>query len=69
MNCKKAVVDRIEGDRAVCELENRETIDVKVGFFNYPVQPGDYVQICRHYACKDEKRQVETIKLEDYFKE
>ncbi len=69
MDYKKAVVDRIEENKAVCELEDRQTMDVDTDFFNYPVKAGDHVKIYKTYAEKDETRVEQPINLDHYFKD
>lgn len=68
MDYKKAVVDRIEESKAVCELENRETINIDVDFFDYPVKPGDHVNIYQRHAGKDTTYHAKEIDLDIYFK-
>jgi hypothetical protein len=64
---KKAVIDRFEGEKAVCELENKEFVDIDRKSFNYAAKEGDHVLIYKTYAEKDEHYHKKEIDLDEYF--
>lgn len=68
MDYKKAVIDRFEGEMVVCELENKEFIDVERKLFNYTAKEGDHILIYKTYVTKDEQYHGSQFDLNDYFK-
>jgi hypothetical protein len=67
MCCKKAVIDRFEGQTAVCELENKQFINVNKKLFNYTAKEGDHILIHKTYVIRDEQYHSRKIDLDEYF--
>ncbi len=69
MKIKKAVVDRIETDMAVCELEDKTFININIKKFDYNVKEGDHIIIYPEKVLKDLNYKSDEINLNDYFKD
>lgn len=69
MKIKKAVVDRIETNMAVCELEDKTFININIKKFDYNVKEGDHILIYADKAGKDLNYKAAEINLDDYFKD
>lgn len=69
MEIKKAVVDRIETDMAVCELEDKTFININIKKFDYKVKEGDHILIYPDKVKKDLNYKAAEINLDDYFKD
>ncbi|MEL7569901.1 MAG: DUF3006 domain-containing protein [Eubacteriaceae bacterium] len=69
MEIKKAVVDRIETDMAVCELEDKTFININIKKFDYKAKEGDHIIIYHDKVTKDINYKMPKINLDDYFKD
>ncbi|NMC56088.1 MAG: DUF3006 domain-containing protein [Eubacteriaceae bacterium] len=68
MEIKKAVIDRIEGSMAVCELEDKSFININIKMFDYKAKEGDHILIYPDKVKKDLNYKAPEINLDDYFK-
>jgi pyruvate kinase len=63
----KVIIDRFEGDLAVCEKEDKSTIDIPLKDLPEEVQPGDVVIIengqahIEHEETKERKQRIEKL--------
>jgi len=64
---KKAVVDRIEADMAVCELEDKTFKNINISLFNFEAMEGDHIIIYPDKVIKDKNYKKRKINLDDYF--
>ena len=64
----KYIIDRIEGDIAVCELPSGSFIDIKIDALPPGVNEGDTIEVKVVYA-EEEKQRDERIKklMDDLF--
>lgn len=69
MEIKKAVIDRIETDMAVCELEDKTFININIKKFDYKAKEGDHILIYPDEVKKDLNYKAAEINLDDYFKD
>lgn len=69
MKFKKAVIDRIEGIMAVCELEDKTFININLSKFDYKAKEGDHILIYPDKIKKDLNYKAIKINLDDYFKD
>ncbi len=69
MKIKKAVIDRIETDMAVCELEDKTFINININKFDYKAKEGDHILIYPDAVKKDLNYKKVKINLDDYFKD
>jgi hypothetical protein len=66
----KVIVDRIEGEYAVCELENRQMTNIPLIEIPFSVKEGDVLSIDGNYYKIDvEETQSRKKKIEDMVNE
>jgi len=69
MKIRKAVIDRIESDIAVCELEDKTFININKNLFDYKPKEGDHIIIYAAVVKKNLNYKADNINLDDYFKD
>jgi hypothetical protein len=65
----KVTVDRIEGDYAICELENRQMINIPLKDIPFLLKEGDVIEINGNsYKFDAEETKKKKKKIEDMTK-